>query len=147
MAAEIHKKCTICLDRIDKKYILTTCNHTFHDKCFDEYIKYSDKDKSYILCPLCRNELDLKTKEYEGDYKLINLTKTNKNKFSKKEEIFLNKKLNEYIKEQIDIFGLSQSDIDCDDFVEELKILEKQLPFKINYKIQKENCLEYIKKK
>ena len=43
--------CSICIDEINKnKITLKNCNHTFHKKCIDSWLK---KNSS---CPICRQE-------------------------------------------------------------------------------------------
>jgi hypothetical protein len=147
MAAEDEKVCVICLDKIKQKYYLTNCKHKFHEECFNNYLNFRDKDKSYINCPVCRTELDIETDEDKGDYMIINEKKIKQLTISKKKADYLNKKLNNYIKEQIDDFDIKMEDIDCDDFITELKMLQLKLPFKIDYELQRKRCLEHINKK
>ena len=41
-------ECPICLDKNDKLWVTTRCNHRFHRDCLNEWLKISDK------CPICR---------------------------------------------------------------------------------------------
>lgn len=41
-------ECPICLDKNDKLWVTTKCNHRFHKDCLNEWMKISDK------CPICR---------------------------------------------------------------------------------------------
>ena len=44
------KTCTICLENLSSTKLtsIMPCNHTFHDECLKEYIKFNKK------CPNCR---------------------------------------------------------------------------------------------
>jgi|688.fasta_scaffold212364_2 hypothetical protein len=49
------KECSICLDCINNKneIHLTNCNHCFHKKCFNKFIRYRGNRR----CPNCRQSL------------------------------------------------------------------------------------------
>jgi hypothetical protein len=40
-------ECPICLDKNNKEWITTKCNHNFHKECLNEWIKISNS------CPIC----------------------------------------------------------------------------------------------
>lgn len=54
-----HETCAICISDYKQDFcqVITTCNHTFHYRCF--YIYSMDKIKStYVInCPMCQTEL------------------------------------------------------------------------------------------
>ena len=65
--------CSICLDKLNTKTIkMLPCNHLFHKKCINEWLKNS------IQCPLCKYFL-------ENEFK-IQFCKSN-NKFFKNTKI------------------------------------------------------------
>lgn len=41
-------ECPICLDKNNKEWVTTKCNHKFHRDCLNEWIKISNS------CPICR---------------------------------------------------------------------------------------------
>ncbi len=41
-------ECPICLDKNDKEWVTTKCNHRFHRDCLNEWMKISN------TCPICR---------------------------------------------------------------------------------------------
>jgi hypothetical protein len=41
-------ECPICLDKNDKEWVTTKCNHRFHRDCLNEWVKISN------TCPICR---------------------------------------------------------------------------------------------
>jgi len=41
-------ECPICLDKNDKLWVTTRCNHRFHRECLNEWINISE------TCPICR---------------------------------------------------------------------------------------------
>jgi hypothetical protein len=41
-------ECPICLDKNDKEWLTTRCNHRFHRVCLNEWMKISN------TCPICR---------------------------------------------------------------------------------------------
>jgi hypothetical protein len=49
-------ECSICLDHFKKNefYRLLDCNHHFHKKCIDRWIKKDHND-----CPMCRTKINL----------------------------------------------------------------------------------------
>lgn len=48
----ISDNCSICFETMkEKKVILTTCNHVYHENCLDDWINTSP------TCPLCRFNL------------------------------------------------------------------------------------------
>lgn len=45
-------ECSICLEQIDERRILTTqCGHNFHISCLKKWLRMNDS------CPVCRNDL------------------------------------------------------------------------------------------
>ena len=52
----IETVCSICLDNYKKNEFYRTleCNHTFHKKCIDRWIK-----KDHLNCPMCRNDINI----------------------------------------------------------------------------------------
>lgn len=50
--------CSICLSDFiqDDKIHITDCNHTFHHKCLQNYLKTLKDYKSFYNCPLCRTQ-------------------------------------------------------------------------------------------
>lgn len=42
-------ECPICLDKNDKLWVTTKCNHRFHRECLNEWIRISNN------CPICRS--------------------------------------------------------------------------------------------
>jgi hypothetical protein len=42
--------CSICMEKKEKDIKILKCNHSFHDKCVNEWLLAN------ITCPLCRNE-------------------------------------------------------------------------------------------
>lgn len=53
-----HKSCSICIERVSSHEPITSlpeCHHTFHSKCFLEYIQYNIRHpQDTITCPICR---------------------------------------------------------------------------------------------
>ena len=51
---EIHKECPICIEEftenIEKRLVLTDCNHCYHENCLREWII------QHSNCPVCRHE-------------------------------------------------------------------------------------------
>jgi hypothetical protein len=41
-------ECPICLDKNDKLWVTTRCNHRFHRDCLNEWVRISE------TCPICR---------------------------------------------------------------------------------------------
>jgi hypothetical protein len=55
-------ECVICKENImneEKVIHLHECNHTFHSKCLNEWIKWKS------VCPLCYSEIPKKTKKMD----------------------------------------------------------------------------------
>ena len=47
------KNCSICFENItEEKLIKTDCNHCFHKKCMNEWLKIKNN------CPLCRRKVN-----------------------------------------------------------------------------------------
>lgn len=46
-------QCTVCMDNIDlnQTIVQTQCNHIFHSKCLDNWVKYKSD------CPICRKKI------------------------------------------------------------------------------------------
>ena len=51
----VKDKCPICLERINKKFYKTNCNHKFHIECLKQWCD----GKNICLCPLCKGNLNL----------------------------------------------------------------------------------------
>ncbi len=50
-------KCCICLEvstKLDEEYVMTVCNHIFHNNCLKKALSFNQENKK---CPLCRKEL------------------------------------------------------------------------------------------
>tara|TARA_A100001015_G_C14908249_1_gene679295 strand:- start:533 stop:1006 length:474 start_codon:yes stop_codon:yes gene_type:complete len=51
-------QCSICLTNLQsmfsKKYIKLECGHSFHEKCFKNYVESKKKQSQVVTCPLCR---------------------------------------------------------------------------------------------
>lgn len=55
-----NKFCVICQEFIvDENVVKTQCEHEFHSRCYDEYLKRTKKNE----CPICRNSLNEKIDE------------------------------------------------------------------------------------
>jgi hypothetical protein len=52
--------CSICCDKVKKAEFIRelNCNHIFHKKCIDNWLKYCIKNNEYINCPLCRTTVE-----------------------------------------------------------------------------------------
>ncbi len=64
--------CSICLDKLNTKTIkMLPCNHLFHKKCINEWLKTS------IQCPLCKTflENEFKIQFCKSDKKFFKNTK------------------------------------------------------------------------
>ena len=48
----IDEICVICQDNLNNKYIKTVCDHYFHKKCFEDWLKVK------LECPLCKSKFD-----------------------------------------------------------------------------------------
>ena len=46
-----YEECSICLDKNDKKWIKTNCNHLYHNECLEKWIQINKS------CPICREQL------------------------------------------------------------------------------------------
>ncbi len=86
--------CTICMENFSEHITInkTPCEHIFHKKCFDKYLK-SIKNKDKLLCPNCNQNL-LINKKY---LKLRVKTKTIeiKKEMSKEKEMSKQKEIKE----------------------------------------------------
>ena len=50
--------CSICLSELNNNTTTTTsCNHTFHKKCINNYRLHLATD--FIRCPLCNNSINV----------------------------------------------------------------------------------------
>lgn len=51
--------CPICISDVSpNEYIrVLECNHTFHKKCIDKWIKKCILDESKMRCPMCRKNI------------------------------------------------------------------------------------------
>ena len=51
-------QCSICLNNLQsmfsKKYTTLECGHSFHQKCFKNYVDSKQKQYQVVTCPLCR---------------------------------------------------------------------------------------------
>jgi len=54
--------CVICMETLldEGNVQLGECGHTFHKKCFNQYVEHKIEDKTDIICPLCRIEIKYK---------------------------------------------------------------------------------------
>lgn len=48
-----NKECTICLEKIDKNYIIKrlNCGHVYHRRCYEDWMN----TQTVIFCPNCGN--------------------------------------------------------------------------------------------
>lgn len=51
-------ECCICLEHNSQFMITTDCDHNFHKKCFEKYVK---NKKNKITCPICRSNIIYKS--------------------------------------------------------------------------------------
>lgn len=51
--------CSICLEEIFPvhKIIHTSCSHTYHDECFEQYVISLRDNNRTIRCPICRSDI------------------------------------------------------------------------------------------
>jgi E3 ubiquitin-protein ligase RHA2 len=54
-------ECCICCDKVKpNEYIRElNCNHTFHKKCIDKWLKCTMKERETVNCPICRHVINL----------------------------------------------------------------------------------------
>lgn len=72
-------KCHVCLENIESSTPNIKCGHIFHRECLIKSIKESEKS----LCPLCREDIEVKVKNNE----LVSIRPTNKIKILKIDNI------------------------------------------------------------
>tara|TARA_Y200000002_G_scaffold382818_1_gene401476 strand:+ start:661 stop:1587 length:927 start_codon:yes stop_codon:yes gene_type:complete len=58
-------ECSICLNKIENDVYKTTCNHTFHRKCYEQWLNYN------VKCPLCRSNNEFKKLNHTMEMTLI----------------------------------------------------------------------------
>ena len=46
-----YEECSICLDKNEKKWIKSHCNHLYHHECLEKWIQINKS------CPICREQL------------------------------------------------------------------------------------------
>jgi len=111
MANKISEKCPICLEELSssRDRIITSCSHVFDDVCFKQVIDASDKDFSYVKCPICRKELDV----FLGDVTKIPA----KERIDYIPDTLISSFIKEYIQEN------DYADVTCNDIKDELKML------------------------
>ncbi len=77
-------ECVICLEKLipngtgDDVTNTLECNHTYHDKCIQEWIKNSkaaNKD-SIWFCPLCRAEQNVRINSHESEIENVDIANT-----------------------------------------------------------------------
>ena len=92
-------KCTICMDgfKIGENIYKTPCEHIFHIKCFDKYLKGINK-RDKLICPNCNqnllmNKKFIKLRAQKGEFKNQKII----NKVDNGKEIIINNsiKINE----------------------------------------------------
>jgi len=88
-------KCSICMDgfRIGENIYKTPCEHIFHIKCFDKYLKGINK-RDKLICPNCNqnlliNKKCLKLRAQKGEFKNQRII----NKVDNGKEIIINNSL------------------------------------------------------
>ncbi len=56
---DINEDCSICLNTMNNELeiLITKCDHKFHKECLENCFK--NKNNNKILCPLCRDELNI----------------------------------------------------------------------------------------
>ena len=47
------ENCSICLNKLEQKYIITNCNHKYHIICLKRWKATSEE----FLCPICREPI------------------------------------------------------------------------------------------
>ena len=84
-------KCTICLDgfNFEEKIYKTPCEHIFHIKCFDKYLKGINK-KDKLICPNCNQNLLINKKFMKLRTNKIDVIKKVKLNSEKEREIIIN---------------------------------------------------------
>ena len=97
-------KCTICMDgfKIGENIYKTPCEHIFHIKCFDKYLKGINK-KDKLICPNCNqnlliNKKYIKLRTKKGDIKNQKII----NKADIGKEIIINNSISENEQDQIE---------------------------------------------
>ena len=85
-AEEYGDNCTICMENFIENVIIskTPCEHIFHKKCFDKYLKEIQK-KDKLLCPNCNQNLLINKKFLKLRAKTKKVEVVNKNIICKKE--------------------------------------------------------------
>ena len=71
--------CNVCLDIMDKQYIITECNHLFCKVCITKWLKKEWKLHGKSTCPLCRHSLkelhfDFEEERFEKEKNLFYLS-------------------------------------------------------------------------
>jgi len=51
------ESCVICLNRLAKHTILTSCSHKFHLTCIQQWEAESIQNSQSLRCPVCRHDL------------------------------------------------------------------------------------------
>lgn len=63
-------ECSICLDVLQHKVVITKCNHIYHFNCIKQWIKKNKYNTP--LCPLCNQFFEIKSVKivnvYDKDY-------------------------------------------------------------------------------
>ena len=49
--------CSICLEDLINKIMITSCNHRFHEKCIKNYVKHNNDIERNSLCPICKGDV------------------------------------------------------------------------------------------
>ena len=97
-------KCTICMDgfKIGENIYKTPCEHIFHIKCFDKYLKGINK-RDKLICPNCNqnlliNKKFIKLRAKKGEFKNQKII----NKVDIGKEIIINNSISDNEQEQIE---------------------------------------------
>ena len=97
-------KCTICMDgfKIGENIYKTPCEHIFHIKCFDKFLKGINK-KDKLICPNCNqnlliNKKFIKLRAKKGEFKNQKII----NKVDIGKEIIINNSISDNEQEQIE---------------------------------------------
>ena len=97
-------KCTICMDgfKIGENIYKTPCEHIFHIKCFDKYLKGINK-RDKLICPNCNqnlliNKKYIKLRAQKGEFKNQKII----NKIDNGKEIIINNSISVNEQNKID---------------------------------------------
>ena len=76
------EECSICLNNLENEVSILTCGHYFHYTCLGQWIYKCKNDNKQIICPLCKQEFEIKNIIFQLDTKKY--TYKNYSEFKKK---------------------------------------------------------------